>query len=198
MFGRVGTRAQASIASAMILLVALPGAGLAGEQQPAAVALNIVIVEGEGAINNPRLRTAREPIVEVQDENHKPVAGALVLFATPDHGAGATFTNGLKTLSVTTDSQGRATAQGFKPNSTAGTFQIVVTATYLGRTAQAKISQTNLKGGMGIPGKAMIIGAVVAAGIIAGVVVATRGGGGGTSTTPTVITPGSPGVGGSR
>ena len=32
------------------------------------------IVEGEGAINNIRLRTAREPIVQVEDENRKPVA----------------------------------------------------------------------------------------------------------------------------
>ena len=30
-------------------------------------------VEGDGAINNIRQRTAREPIVQVEDENHKPV-----------------------------------------------------------------------------------------------------------------------------
>ena len=46
--------------------------------------LNLVIVEGEGAINNVRQRTAREPIVQVEDENHKPVAGAVVVFLLPN------------------------------------------------------------------------------------------------------------------
>ena len=32
--------------------------------------LNLVVLEGEGATNNIRQRTAREPIVQVQDENH--------------------------------------------------------------------------------------------------------------------------------
>ena len=38
--------------------------------------LNIVIVDGEGDTNNIRQHTAREPIVQVEDENHKPVAGS--------------------------------------------------------------------------------------------------------------------------
>lgn len=37
--------------------------------------LNLVVLEGDGATSNIRQRTAREPIVQVQDENHKPVAG---------------------------------------------------------------------------------------------------------------------------
>src|ERR1700753_2350420 len=73
--------------------------------------LNLVIVEGDGAINNIRQRTAREPIVQVEDENHKPVAGAAVLFALPEHGAGGTFATGGHTLSVVTNAQGRAAAK---------------------------------------------------------------------------------------
>ena len=42
----------------------------------AATPPRIEVVEGDGAINNIRQRTAREPIVQVEDENHKPVAGA--------------------------------------------------------------------------------------------------------------------------
>src|SRR4051812_20333682 len=30
--------------------------------------LNLVVIEGEGAVNNIRQRTAREPVVQVQDE----------------------------------------------------------------------------------------------------------------------------------
>ena len=45
--------------------------------------LNLVVLEGEGATNNIRQRTAREPIVRVEDENHRPVAGAIVVFTCP-------------------------------------------------------------------------------------------------------------------
>ena len=57
--------------------------------------INIVIVEGDGAINNVRQRVAREPIVQVEDENRKPIAGAAVTFLLPNQGAGASFANGL-------------------------------------------------------------------------------------------------------
>ena len=50
------------------------------EAAPPAPALRIVILEGEDVSNNIKERTAREPIVQVEDENHKPVAGAAVLF----------------------------------------------------------------------------------------------------------------------
>src|SRR5579863_6856916 len=38
--------------------------------------LLITILDGEGALNDIRKGTAREPIVQVEDENHRPVAGA--------------------------------------------------------------------------------------------------------------------------
>lgn len=46
--------------------------------------LKIVIVEGEGAINNIRQRVAREPVVAIEDEARRPVAGAEVVFRLPD------------------------------------------------------------------------------------------------------------------
>src|ERR1700731_2498392 len=82
--------------------------------------LNIVIVEGDGAINNVRQRTAREPIVQVEDENHKPIAGAAVVFLLPNQGASGVFANGSRSLTVITDSQGRAIARGFRPNKVQG------------------------------------------------------------------------------
>ena len=53
--------------------------------------LNLVVIEGEGAVNNIRQRTAREPIVQVEDENHRPVAGAVVVFMLPSNGAGGSL-----------------------------------------------------------------------------------------------------------
>src|ERR1035441_11134548 len=86
-------------------LIALPFPPGAAAQAPVAK-LNLVIVEGDGAINNIRQRTAREPVVEVQDENHKPVAGAVILFELPSRGASGEFPGGAHSLSVTTDAQG--------------------------------------------------------------------------------------------
>ncbi|HZZ39868.1 MAG TPA: hypothetical protein VFE06_12110 [Acidobacteriaceae bacterium] len=97
-------------------------------------------------MNNIRQRTAREPIVQVEDENHKPVAGAVVIFLLPNDGAGGTFAGGARTLTVTTDAKGQAVARGFHPNQMSGRFQIRVQASYQGRTAQATINQTNQVG----------------------------------------------------
>src|SRR5437667_10956034 len=90
--------------------------------------LNLVVVEGEGQINNIKQRTAREPVVQVEDENHRPVAGAIVVFTTPSNGASATFASGSHTLTVTTDAQGRAVASGLQPNTARGQCQIDVPA----------------------------------------------------------------------
>jgi len=183
-------------------LIALPFSPPAAAQNPA-VKISLVIVEGEGAINNVRQRTAREPIVQVEDENHKPIAGAVVVFTLPSQGAGGTFAGGARTLTAVTDNQGRAVARGLRPNNTQGQFQIHVNASYSGQTASAVISQTNALAagaaagvGAGISAKLIVILAVGAAAVAGGVVVATRNGGGtpAAATAPPVITA-SPGAG---
>jgi hypothetical protein len=135
--------------------------------QAPAHTLNLVIVEGDGAINNIRQRTAREPVVQVEDENHKPVAGAAVIFLLPEHGAGGTFADGSHSLTVTTNAQGRASARGIHLNSVQGQFQIGVTATYNGMTATTTISQSIAVGAAGAGGA----GAAVAAGLSAKAIV---------------------------
>jgi hypothetical protein len=118
----------------------LPDAPLAAPQ-----GLQIVILDGDGALNNIRQRTAREPIVQVQDENHKPVAGAVVLFAVRDspNGAGGSF-SGASELRVTTDALGRAQGIGFTPNTVTGKFSISVTASLGMLTAVVLIHQENI------------------------------------------------------
>src|ERR1700722_8322429 len=128
--------------------LALPYPAVVFAQEPAHK-LNLVIIEGDGAINNIRQRTAREPIVQVEDENHKPVAGAAVLFLLPDHGSGGTFADGSHSLSVTTNAQGQATAHGMHLNNVQGQFQINVTASYNGMTATTTISQSIAAGAAG-------------------------------------------------
>jgi hypothetical protein len=132
--------------------------------------LNLVIVEGEGAINNIRQRVAREPIVQVEDENHRPIAGAAVTFALPKLGASGTFANGSQFVTVVTDASGRAAAGAFTPNGVAGAMKISVTASYQGQTATATVSQTNALAGAAAGGGAGLSTTTI--GVIAGVAVA--------------------------
>src|ERR1700690_1970543 len=166
----------------VLLLLNLTGFPAWG-QNP--TSLQIVIVEGEGAINNVKQRVNREPIVQVEDENHKPIAGAAIIFFLPNDGPGGVFANGSTTLTTTTNAQGQAVARGIRFNNKAGAMQIRVAASFAGQTASAVITQTNVlgaaavgaaAGGIGLAAKLLIIGALVGGGIAAGVVVANRGG----------------------
>jgi hypothetical protein len=178
----------------LALLISLPATSVV-QAQDAAPKLNIVIVEGDGAINNIRQRTAREPIVQVEDENHKPIAGAAVVFALPGQGAGGTFAGGAHTLSVVTDSQGRAVAHGFHPNNVQGQYQIRVTASNSGQSASANITETNalVAGGAstagaagGISGKLIAVIVIVAAAAAAGGAYAATHSGGGSGSGATI------------
>jgi hypothetical protein len=169
-----------------------------GDAPQVAPALNIVIVEGEGTLNNVKQRVNREPIVQVEDENHKPVAGAAVVFFLPTSGPSGTFANGSQTLTTTTDALGRATATGIHPNHVLGKMQIRVTASANGLSASAIITQTNIAGanvgrGLSTPAKLAILGGVVVA-IGVGVYFGVRGSSTGPQTGIT-ITPGIPTVG---
>jgi hypothetical protein len=172
---------------------------LSQDQQPPA-ALNVVIVSGDGAVNNIKQHASRDGIVRVENQDHQPVSGALVLFAAPNDGPGGTFLDDLKSLQVTTDSRGIATAHGFRPNTISGPYQIKITAMYGGQTAHAAIHQTNAAStnsntGLGLSGKTLlIIGGVVAAAGTVGGIVATRGGGNsaGATISPGTVTVGAP------
>lgn len=201
---------RAFVATLLSILIGLEmPASRALAQDPAPQKLNIVVVEGEGAINNIRQRVAREPIVQVEDENRKPVAGASVVFLLPSQGASGTFTGGTKMLTVLTDQNGRAVMRGFTPNNVTGKMEIRVTASNRGVQSSATITQTNaaLAAAGAAAGSGKLIAILVAVGgaAAAGVAVAaTRGNnngnpGGGTTgpppATPTVISPGNPTVG---
>ena len=160
----------------------------ANAQAQVAPMLNLVVIEGDGAINNVRQRTAREPIVQVQDENHKPVAGAIVTFTLPSRGASGVFANGSQTLTVSTDQQGQAVARGLRPHGVKGQMQIRVNASNNGQTASTTITQTNAvvaaaagaAAGGAISGKLIAVLAVVGAAAAGGAVYAVRSGGNGT------------------
>jgi hypothetical protein len=158
--------------------------------------LFIQILDGEGALNDIRSRTAREPIVQIEDENHKPIAGAVVLFTTPGSGPSAVFSNGLTSFQMTTGVDGKAVAQGLKPNNATGQFQIQVAATYGALSSVAVINQTNTgkssaqsHAAHGAPIKVITIVSVLAGGAVATGLLLSRG------SHSDTITPGTPTVG---
>ena len=126
-----------SLALGLSFLITLPHA----HAQTMPTEINIVVLEGEGATNNVRQRAARDPVVRVEDENHKPIVGAAVVFTLPTEGATGEFANGAKSLTIMTDNQGQATAQSLKMNPVAGKVPIHVNASYRGLTARTSITQ---------------------------------------------------------
>jgi hypothetical protein len=135
-------RALSLVLIILVILSQVPElcARQATESKP--LKLNIVIIEGDGAINNVKQRVAREVIVQVNDENNRPVAGGAVVFLLPNSGASGLFSNGANVLNVTTNAAGRATAQ-FTPNAVSGGFQINVSASFQGQVSNTVIPQTN-------------------------------------------------------
>lgn len=132
------------VGSALLLIgVSLRGQTPDHPGQAAAHRLQLFVIEGEGAINNIKQRTSRETIVRVEDENHRPVAGAVVKFALPAKGPGGTFVRGGKLFTALTDQNGRAVASAIKPNNVLGTFRINVTASLQGQVTTATVTQAN-------------------------------------------------------
>ncbi len=154
-----------SLLSAVLVGLLAWGPGLQGAQdQPGASKLNIVVLNGDGAINNIKSRTARETIVEVRDENNKPVAGASVVFLLPDSGPGVVGPNGSRMITTVTDSNGRAAARGLKPNSQAGKYNLQIRANYQQAFGQIVVAQSNIvAAGAAISGLTLAILGIAAA-----------------------------------
>jgi hypothetical protein len=196
---------------ALLFLTAFYGGvlGLYSQTQP--LEMNLVVVEGEGQSVNIGEHAHKPPLVRVEDENHRPIAGAVVIFTLPTEGATGDF-GGSKTLTVVTDSQGMAPAKGLKVYQLPGKLPIYVNASYRGLTAHATITayitappgaKTSGGGGHG-SGKIIAIIAIVGAAAAGGAYYATHSGGGASAPpappapTPIGITPGTGTIGGAH
>lgn len=153
---------------------------------------------------NPVNGHAKPLIVQVLDDNEKPVRGAEVVFQLPVTGPSGSFYGWLRTHTTRSDEQGRAMSAPFTPTEE-GRFEVVVTASEAGRRGTVRINQSNSYSGTAPAArkshKALwIVLGVVAAGAIGGGVAASRGGSSNSAiiTTPVTITPGLVTVGGPR
>jgi hypothetical protein len=144
--------------------------------------MNLVVVEGEGQSNNIGERVNRPPLVRVEDENHRPVVGAAVVFTLPTEGATGEFGGGSKTVTVITDSQGEAAAKGLKINRLPGKLPIHVNASYRGLMATAIVNEIVVAppgakvGGGGGSGKVVLILVIIGAAAAGGAYYATHRG----------------------
>ena len=136
------------------------------------------------------------------------------MFTLPTEGATGEFGNGSKTLIVTTDPAGQASAQGLRMNEMPGKTSIHITVSYKGLSARTIISQESvLPPGATAPvahkhGHGVLIAILVVVGAAAagGAVYATQRGGGNTTSTappptgptPIGITPGTGTIGGGQ
>ncbi|HVX66588.1 MAG TPA: hypothetical protein VHA11_08305 [Bryobacteraceae bacterium] len=181
----------------VLALSSVVPAGVLSAQSKPDESLQVIVVEGEGAINNIRDHTARAPVIRVLDAEERPVAGATVNFLLPELGSGGTFPEGRTHLTTTTGDDGRAVARGLRPNNVAGRFQIRVSASWQGRTGLAVVNQVNVApAARGKSKNKLIIAALVAGGAVGAVFAAKGSSSSGNSSSPgasgTTVTPGSP------
>ena len=165
--------------------------------------LHIEVTEGEGAIHAPGSRSARPLTVEVTDETGRPVPAAAVSFHLPEEGPSGVFANGLRTIVVTTDERGRASARPLRWNRVTGRTQIRIIASkeqaragivssqsIAGEKVSSARERSEPAPGISKHGARWIaIVALAGGGVVAGVLAARRGAAGQASTAAAVINP---------
>ena len=202
-------RTSASLLSAFLagLLIFDTGIPLRAEQNDSSAALRIIVLSGEGAINNIRSRSNPAPLVEVRDANNQSVSGAAITFFLPNDGPSGVFADNTRTSIAFTDAQGRAAGGPIIFNSQVGLMRIRVSASLFSQTASVVITETNLTAeamkakepappppkSPGISKKKLILILVIAAAAAGGTYFALKHS---SSNSATTITPGTPTVGG--
>jgi hypothetical protein len=183
----------------------VPGQEVAPAAIPMTQSLKIIVLAGQQGQNDLEHHVMSPLAFQVLDQNDFPVEGADVVLRFPLAGASASFDRQQSAHTFKTDATGQARATGWQANNQFGNFQVQVTATYRTQMGQATVSMSNVskiverkdKGRhwwSSRTGKIVII-AVVAGGVVAGVLLATRGGSSGTTVT---ISPGAPTLGAPR
>jgi hypothetical protein len=200
-------RSERLLACFLAALLALPASVFGQAPQPPAPTvqtLKVIPLSGNNAINDLERRVMPPLVVQVLDQNDRPVEGADVVFRFPVGGATATFANQQTSQSVKTNVVGQARAAGWMMNNQVGSFQVRVTATRGNEQGETLITMTNVtriadvapaRQGRWWTSKWAIVAYVGAAGAVAaGIVLANRNGG--PPTTTITATPGAPTIGG--
>ncbi|MBZ5607390.1 MAG: Ig-like domain-containing protein [Acidobacteriia bacterium] len=173
--------------------------------------LKVIPLAGKGEVNDLQRKLMAPLVVQVVDNNDRPVENAEVIFRFPIKGPSAMFPGGKTSQTTRTNGQGQAAAMNWIANSEVGSFEVHVNASYGNQIGEATFSMSNANqvvrhtGDNAIRGKqdhwysptwVKIALAAGAAGVVAGIVLATRGGGSSSSPgVPITISPGTPTIG---
>ena len=171
--------------------------------------LKVIPLAGNRENNDLERRIMAPLVVQVLDQNERPVEGADLVFRFPSSGPGATFANQQSSKTFRTNADGQAAAVGWVANSQAGTFQVKVSASRGNEVGETTISMTNVTRVMSDRkdkhrswwsskwAKIGVIGA--AAGTVTAIILLTRGSSSSSSSTPgpvIIASPGAPTIGG--
>lgn len=175
---------------------------------PTVRSLKVIPLAGNNEMNDLERRVMAPLVVQVLDQNDKPIEGADVTFRFPLNGPSAVFPDHTNSQTVRTNADGQAAAVGWMANSEVGTFQVRVTASRGNEIGETSISMTNVTRIVGVEGRGKHkswwssrwakIGIIAgAAAVVTVTILATRGGTSTTTSTPTITAhPGSPTIGG--
>lgn len=180
-------------------------------QLPIVQNLKVIVLAGKDEMNDLERHVMAPLVVEVLDQNDRPVEGADVVFRFPLQGPGATFADQKTSQTARTNAQGEAVARNWTANNQVGVFQVHATATYGNQMGEITFSMSNVtrivenrrnrKHQNWWSTRKFKIAAIAAGAAVVAAIVLTREVGGGSAAKsvppPTItITPGSPSVGG--
>ena len=112
--------------------------------------------------------------VRVMDRTGRVIPGASVLFAVPEEGPTGKFLPNASQITVTTDTQGMATAPRFRTNSIQGDYQTQIVASYKDSASRVVIPQSNVVKKKSSNKKIIILSSIIG-GAAAAILAGTRG-----------------------
>ncbi len=182
---------------------------------PTIESLKVIALAGRDEVNDIQRKVMAPLVIEVLDQNDRPVEGAEVVFRFPLEGPSATFASGRTSQTVRTNGRGEAAATNWMANSQVGRFPVHINASYGNQVGQITFSMSNStkvaqsQSGTTVLGpgqekhagwfspmwvKIAVIGGSAA--LVAGIILATRGGSSKSSGATITISPGAPSIGG--
>jgi hypothetical protein len=113
-------------------------------QLPVEQSLKILVLAGNGEMNDLERRVMAPLVIQVLDQNERPVEGAEVVFRFPLNGPSAAFPGGKNSLTVRTSGTGQAPALNWMANGQVGTFQVHVNASYGNQVGEVTFPMSNV------------------------------------------------------
>lgn len=143
---------SAWIASLMVVQTAI------AEQSAAGLVIQVLEASAGQNVTSQELPPIK---VRVMDRTGLAISGANVMFAAPEGDSFGHFLPNATQISVTTDTQGIATAPRFRTNSTLGDYGIQVVASYRDSVSRIEIPHSNVLKKKSSNKKLFILSAVV-------------------------------------